>query len=125
MKVQKKDKTIKNPIRRNISVGKMSNGMNGNSATNGSAVHKQPSDEFIRSLIESVPEPLVTFNTEGKITEVNDEFVNIAGLKREKLIGTDFVDYFAETPKVREIFQQVLNKGFVSNIPLTLIQGHL
>jgi len=39
---------------------------------------------------------------------------------REKIIGTDFSDYFTEPEKAREGYKQVFAKGFVANSPLTL-----
>jgi PAS domain S-box-containing protein len=76
--------------------------------------------QYARSLIEAAPDPLVTINPEGKITDVNEASVNATGVPREKLIGTDFSDYFTEPHKAREGYQQVFAKGFVANYPLTL-----
>jgi len=39
---------------------------------------------------------------------------------RDKLIGTDFSDYFTEPEKAREGYQQVFAKGFVTDYPLTI-----
>ena len=58
-----------------------------------SAAQKQ-SSEYARSLIEASLDPLVTINTEGKITDMNEATVNIMGIERAKLIGSDFFDYF-------------------------------
>src|ERR1017187_10157657 len=105
MKIQKKD-TVK----------KMSNGI---AATNNSIAQKQ-SSEYARSLIEASLDPLVTINTEGKITDMNEATVNITGITREKLTGTDFFDYFTEPQKAREVYQDVFAKGSVADSPLTL-----
>jgi len=45
------------------------------------------------SLIEASLDPLITINTEGKITDMNEALVNITGMTRENLIDTDFFDY--------------------------------
>src|SRR5476649_156835 len=46
--------------------------------------------QYSLSLIEASRDPLVTISTEGKITDMNEATVNITGLEREKLIGSDF-----------------------------------
>ena len=76
--------------------------------------------QYSRSLIEATRDPLVTISAEGKITDVNEATVKVTGIAREKLIGTDFCDYFAETEKAREGYQQVFSKGFVTDYPLTI-----
>ena len=80
---------------------------------------------YSRSLIEASLDPLITINTEGVITDMNEAFSNITGESREQLIGTDFVNYFTDPQKAREIYEEVFAKGFVTNYPLTVIDGHL
>ncbi len=76
--------------------------------------------QYVLSLIEASLDPLVTINTEGKIMDMNQATVNITGLVREKLIGSDFFDYFTEPQKAREVYQEVFAKGSVADSPLTL-----
>jgi anti-anti-sigma factor len=76
--------------------------------------------QYARSLIEASLDPLVTISGEGKITDVNEATVKITGVPREKLIGTDFSDYFTEPEKAREGYRQVFAKGFVTDYPLTI-----
>jgi PAS domain S-box-containing protein len=76
--------------------------------------------KYSLSLIEASLDPLVTISTEGKITDMNQATVNITGLTREKLRGTDFFDYFTESQKAREVYQEVFAKGSVADSPLTL-----
>jgi PAS domain S-box-containing protein len=76
--------------------------------------------QYSLSLIEASRDPLVTINTEGKITDMNQATVNITGVAREKLTGTDFFDYFTEPQKAREVYQEVFAKGSVADSPLTL-----
>ena len=76
--------------------------------------------QYSLSLIEASLDPLVTINTEGKITDMNEALVNITGITREKLTGTDFFDYFTEPQKAREVYQEVFAKGSVADSPLTL-----
>lgn len=72
------------------------------------------------SLIEASLDPLVTINTEGKITDMNEATVNITGLTRRELRDTDFFTYFTESQKAREVYQEVFAKGSVADKPLTL-----
>ena len=76
--------------------------------------------EYARSLIEASLDPLVTISPEGKITDVNEGSIKVTGVSREKLIGTDFSDYFTEPEKAREGYQQVFSQGFVTDYPLTI-----
>ena len=80
---------------------------------------RQESD-YARSLIEASPDPLVTINTEGKITDMNEATAKITGVARERLRGTDFFDYFTEPQKAREVYLEVFAKGSVVDSPLTL-----
>jgi PAS domain S-box-containing protein len=74
---------------------------------------------YASSLIEASLDPLIAINKEGKITDMNQAKVNITGIEREKLIGTDFCDYFTESLKAHEVFLEVFAKGSVSDYPLT------
>ncbi|HZX73501.1 MAG TPA: PAS domain S-box protein [Cyclobacteriaceae bacterium] len=75
---------------------------------------------YTRSLIEASLDPMVAISPEGKITDVNEALVKATGVEREKLIGTDFSDYFTEPEKAREGYQQIFAKGFVADSPLTI-----
>jgi PAS domain S-box-containing protein len=75
---------------------------------------------YARSLIEASLDPLFTINPVGKITDVNNASVKVTGISREKLIGTDFFDYFTEPDKAREGYKQIFAKGFVADYPLTI-----
>jgi PAS domain S-box-containing protein len=77
-------------------------------------------EKYSLSLIEASLDPLVTINTEGKITDMNEATVNITGLSRDILRGSDFFTYFIEPQKAREVYQEVFEKGSVANFPLTL-----
>jgi PAS domain S-box-containing protein len=76
--------------------------------------------QYARSLIEASLDPLFTINPAGKITDMNNASVDIIGRSREKLIGTDFFDYFTEPQKAREVYQEVFAKESVAGSPLTL-----
>ncbi len=76
--------------------------------------------KYSLSLIEASLDPLITINTSGKITDMNQATVNITGLSRKMLTGTDFFDYFTEPQKAREVYQEVFAKSSVADFPLTL-----
>jgi len=76
--------------------------------------------EYARSLIEASLDPMFTISTEGKITDMNNASVNITGISREKLIGTDFFNYFTMPDEARKGYQKVFAKGFVTDYPLTM-----
>ena len=78
------------------------------------------SSKYSLSLIEASLDPLVTINISGKITDMNQATVNITGIERKKLIGSDFFDYFTDPQKAREVYQKVFAKGSVADSPLTL-----
>ena len=80
---------------------------------------------YARGLIEASRDPLVTISTEGKIMDMNEAFANITDMTREKLSGTDFFDYFTDSQKAREVYQDVFAKGFVADYPLTIRDGRL
>ncbi|MDI5950114.1 PAS domain S-box protein [Flavobacterium sp. LB2P87] len=81
---------------------------------------KTQESQYARSLIEASLDPLITINPEGKITDINEATVNITGLNRDGLINSDFFNYFTEKQKAREVYQEVFEKGSVSDFPLTL-----
>jgi PAS domain S-box-containing protein len=76
--------------------------------------------EYARSLIEASVDPLVTISPEGKITDVNEATIKVTGAPRDKLIGTDFANYFTEPEKAREGYQRVFSEGLVTDYPLTI-----
>lgn len=75
---------------------------------------------YARNLIEASLDPLVTISPEGKITDVNEATIKVTGVSREKLIGTDFSNYFIEPQKAREGYKLVFSQGTVTDYPLTI-----
>lgn len=86
---------------------------------------KRQESRYARSLIEASLDPLFTISPDGKITDINNASVNVTEMTREKLIGTDFFEYFTEPEKAREIYKQVFAQGFVADYPLTICDGKL
>ena len=76
--------------------------------------------DYYRNLIEASIDSLVTINPEGIITDVNSATELAFGLPRERIIGTDFSQYFTEPEKVRIGCKQVLDIGKVENYELYL-----
>ena len=85
-----------------------------------SSIEPRQESQYARSLIEASLDPLVTISPEGKITDVNEATIKVTGVSRDKLIGTDFSDYFTEPEKAREGYQKAFAKGTVTDYPLTI-----
>jgi PAS domain S-box-containing protein len=83
--------------------------------------------KYSNSLIEASLDPLFTVSLSGKLMDMNEATVRITGVEREKLIGSDFFNYFTDTDRAREVYLEVFAKGSVVNSPLTLrhINGEL
>ena len=81
---------------------------------------QKQASQYARSLIEASLDPLVTISPEGKITDVNEATAKVTGAARERLIGTDFWNYFTEPEKAREAYRQAFARGFVTDYPLTI-----
>ncbi len=81
---------------------------------------QKQASQYARSLIEASLDPLVTISASGKITDVNEASIKVTGVSRENLIDTDFSNYFTEPQRAQEGYEQVFEKGFVSDYPLTI-----
>ncbi len=75
---------------------------------------------YNRSLIEASLDPLVTIGADGRIMDVNKATEAVTGHPREKLIGSDFCDYFTDPQKARDGYRQVFEKGSVNDYPLEI-----
>jgi PAS domain S-box-containing protein len=76
---------------------------------------------YLRGLIESSVDGLVTVDQEGFISDVNDRMCEMTGYGRAELIGTRFADYFTEPDLARTGVQQTFECGSVTEYALTLI----
>ena len=76
--------------------------------------------QHARDILESSLALLVTISIDGVITDVNEAFVKIIGISREKLIDTEFVNYLTEPQKVAEYYQEVFKKDLAIDYPLTI-----
>ncbi len=75
---------------------------------------------YLRSLIESSPDALVTVDATGKITDVNTAAVKITGVARNTLLGGDFASCFTDAEKARAFCRRAFDKGKVSDFPITV-----
>ncbi|MCZ7626010.1 MAG: PAS domain-containing protein [Candidatus Methylomirabilis sp.] len=76
---------------------------------------------YLRGLIESSVDGLVTVDPHGTITDVNDRICQMTGYTRGELVGTPFADYFTEPDRAREGVQRTFEAGFVTEYALTLV----
>lgn len=75
---------------------------------------------YNRSLIESSPDPLIMINLEGRIMDVNTATEEITGVSREKLLGTDFSEYFTRPEEGEAAYREVFQNGVVRDYPLDI-----
>jgi len=82
---------------------------------------------YARNLIEASLDPLVTISPDGKVMDVNKATEVITGIPRERLIGTDFSDYFTEPENARKGYQNVFSNGYVRDYLLSIrnISGNI
>jgi PAS domain S-box-containing protein len=81
--------------------------------------------EYSRSLIEASLDPLFTISPNGLITDMNQASLQILDRSREQLMGTEFLSYFTEPEKAKAGYEQIFIKGFVTDYPLTMMDGKL
>src|SRR3989441_3282325 len=76
---------------------------------------------YLRGLIESSVDGLITVDPGNTITDVNDRMCQMSGYTRAELIGTPFADYFTEPDRARSGVQQTFEAGFVTEYALSLV----
>ena len=75
---------------------------------------------YLRGLIESSVDGLVTVDPEGYITDVNEQICRMAEYAREELVGSVFKHYFTE-PELADIgVKRTFAVGVVTNYELVL-----
>ena len=82
---------------------------------------------YNRNLIEASPDPLVTIDLNGSISDVNIATERVTGYSRDILIGTDFSDYFTDPEKARAGYQLAFKEGLVKDYELEIrhTDGHV
>ena len=78
---------------------------------------------YFRWLIESILDPLVTTDLEGRITDANAAAESASGRSRSQLVGTNFADYFDDPAKARECRGETLRDGFACDCQLGLLHS--
>jgi PAS domain S-box-containing protein len=76
--------------------------------------------QHARGLLEASLDPMVTISAVGAITDVNEATVQVTGISRENLIGSDFSNHFTEPARARAGYQRVFAEGSVRDYPLTI-----
>lgn len=74
---------------------------------------------YTRSLIESNIDALMTTDSSGIITDVNQQMVALTGCTRDELIGTPFKNYFTDPERAETGIRLVLRKKKVTDYELT------
>src|SRR4029450_10635761 len=77
------------------------------------------SQTYTRSLIESNIDALMTTDSLGNITDINQQTESLTGYSREELIGTAFKDFYTDPERANKGIQEVLREGKVTNYELT------
>ena len=75
---------------------------------------------YLRGLIESSVDGLITVDPDGFITDVNEQMCRMTDYSREELIGKTFKQYFTEPDQADLGVKRTLAEGVVTNYQLTL-----
>ena len=75
---------------------------------------------YLRGLIESSVDGLITVDPEGFITDVNEQMCRMSGYSRQELIGSVFRQYFTEPERADLGVKRTLAEGVVTNYDLVL-----
>ncbi|MBC2762154.1 MAG: PAS domain S-box protein [ANME-2 cluster archaeon] len=75
---------------------------------------------YNRGLIEVSLDPLVTFDQEGIIMDVNTATIRTTGRSRNELIGTPFADYFTDPKKAHKGAMKVFETGEIRDYELVM-----
>jgi PAS domain S-box-containing protein len=96
-----------------------------NQALELAAAEQRLQSRYALGLIEASLDPLVVISPAGRILDANQATAHITGVTRTALIGSEFKHYFTDPVKATEVYEEVFERGFVSNYPLTIIDGKL
>jgi len=76
---------------------------------------------YLRGLIESSVDGLITVDPEGFITDVNEQMCRMTGYGREELVGSSFKRYFTEPERAQAGVRRTLAEAVVTNYELVLL----
>jgi PAS domain S-box-containing protein len=80
----------------------------------------QELQHYNRGLIEASLDPLVTFDREGIIMDVNGATIQATGRTRKELIGTPFADYFTDPERAYKGVMLTFETGEVRDYELVM-----
>src|ERR1700682_6178007 len=76
---------------------------------------------YLRGLIESSVDGLVTVDPKGLISDLNEQMCRLSGYSREDLLGTAFATYFLEPERATAGVKETFDQGLVKDYVLTLL----
>lgn len=83
--------------------------------------------KITEALIKNIHYPIIGFDTSMKVNLVNDEFLEISGLKKTDLVGSDILEIAADNDLIRQIIVEgsgnkiiALNTGHEARIHLEI-----
>ena len=76
---------------------------------------------YLRGLIESSVDGLITVDSDGFISDVNDTMCRMTGYSRTEILGTPFADYFTDSERARDGVRKTFDNEFVTEYQLTLV----
>ncbi|MDP1862739.1 MAG: PAS domain S-box protein [Thiobacillus sp.] len=79
---------------------------------------------YTRSLIESNIDALMTTDSSGIITDVNQQMGALTGCTRDELIGTPFKNYFTDPVRAEAGIKRVLKENKITDYELTARHKH-
>src|SRR5713226_4606351 len=74
---------------------------------------------YLRGLIESSVDGLITVDPSGTITDVNDRMCQMTGYARAELLGSAFADYFTDPTRARAGVEETFKAVLPSNAALS------
>ena len=80
----------------------------------------QKQNIYHRSLLEASQDPLITISVDGKITDANQATMDVIGISKDELIGSNFCSYFTQPDEAKKVYEKVLKDGKVTDYSLHL-----
>ncbi len=78
-------------------------------------------NRYNRGLIEINLDALMTVKKSGRISDVNETAIAVTNLKRDQLIGKEFLDLFTDKNDALKAFNTVFDEGSVRDFELELV----
>lgn len=76
---------------------------------------------YLRGLIESSVDGLLTVDAEGFICDVNERMCKMMGYGRHELVGSRFRDYFTDAGRAQTGVDRAFEEGYITEYRLTLV----